>query len=258
MMKRHPVCPDSVGPVAPAIRVLTVSVMCVLLGSSLVQADPNQPDKTQSGTALKTKPFAAVEKGFRPIFDGRSLEGWEGNADLWQVEDGMIVGKSPGIKRNEFLATRQRFQDFELRLQFRLHDGKGNSGIQFRSRRAEEGSGVIGYQADIGERYWGCLYDEERRRKVLQQAPAELEQRLQKGDWNDYVIRAQGDQITLKVNGVKTVSYREEDPSIAREGIIALQIHSGPAMRIDFRNIRLRELKAAAGGSSDKPAGKSN
>lgn len=176
------------------------------------------------------------------LFNGKDLAGWEGDTKLWKVEDGMIVGDSPGIKQNEFLATRKTYGDFELSLEFKMRDGQGNSGVQFRSKREEGTSAVIGYQADLGQQYWGCLYDEHRRNKVLVQAPAELADVLKKGEWNTYVIRAQGDHVTLTLNGLKTVDYREPDEKIARSGIIALQIHSGPAMRMEFRNIRLREL----------------
>lgn len=182
------------------------------------------------------------ESQFVKLSGGKDLSGWEGNTELWRVEDGMIVGDSPGISRNEFLATKKTYGDFELRLEFRLHDGKGNSGIQFRSKRLPDSTAVEGYQADIGQGYWGALYDEHRRRKVLARPGPELDEVFKKQDWNRYVIRAVGKRITLKVNGVTTVDYEEQDDSIAREGIIALQIHSGPAMRIDFRNIRIREL----------------
>ena len=115
----------------------------------------------------------------------------------------MIVGRSAGIKHNDFFNTTRTFGDFELRLSFHLVGGKGNSGIQFRSKKIP--GHVSGYQADIGEKYWGCLYDEARRNKVLVQAPAELDKVLKKEGWNDYVIRAQGDHIQLWVNGLRTV-----------------------------------------------------
>jgi len=187
-----------------------------------------------------------VEPGFTPIFNGKDLAGWEGNLKLWKVEDGMIVGDSPGIKQNEFLATEKTYGDFELRLEFRLRGGVGNTGVQFRSKRDPKSTEVSGYQADIGEKYWGCLYDEHRRNKVLVQAPPELETRLKKDDWNTYVIRAEGDHIVLHVNDVKTVDYHEPDADIARSGMIAVQVHSGPPLRVEFRNLRIKELKPAA------------
>ncbi|MGH7128329.1 MAG: 3-keto-disaccharide hydrolase, partial [Planctomycetaceae bacterium] len=89
-------------------------------------------------------PAAAGEDGFVPLFNGNDLAGWEGNTDLWTVKEGMIVGRSPGIRQNEFLATTDTFGDFELRLEFRLHGGEGNSGVQFRSRRVPHDKAVQG------------------------------------------------------------------------------------------------------------------
>jgi hypothetical protein len=183
------------------------------------------------------------EAGFVPIFNGRTLEGWEGDAALWKVEDGKLVGDSPGIKKNEFLATKRPFGDFELRLEFKLREGVGNSGVQFRSKRVAGGGEMEGYQADIGEGYWGSLYDEERRRKTLVAAPPKLSEVLRKGDWNSYSIRAEQDHIVMKINNYTTVDYREPDPEIPRNGIFALQLHSGGRLRIEFRNLRIKELK---------------
>lgn len=184
----------------------------------------------------------ADEEGFVPLFNGKDLEGWEGDLKLWKVVDGHLVGDSAGIKQNEFLATKQSYSDFELRLEFKLHKGSGNSGIQFRSTRDPKSSEVSGYQADIGEKYWGCLYDEHRRNKVLVQAPPELEKSLKKEDWNSYVIRAVGDHIVLKVNDVTTVDYHEPDEKIARSGMIAVQVHAGGPLKIEFRKLRIKDL----------------
>lgn len=188
--------------------------------------------------------LSAEEASFEPLFNGKDLTGWDGDRTLWKVVDGVLVGDSPGIKHNQFLKTTRNYEDFELRLEFRLKDGNGNSGIQFRSKPVEDSTEVSGYQADIGEQYWGCLYDESRRRKVLAQADEKLNDVLKKDDWNDYMIRAEGDHITLAINGVKTVDYRELDSDIPRTGFIALQVHSGPPLRVEFRKIRIREIKA--------------
>ena len=174
------------------------------------------------------------------IFNGKDLSGWEGDTSLWRVEEGAIVGRSPGIQRNEFLATTREFGDFELRLSFQLEGGSGNTGIQFRSKRIP--GHVSGYQADIGQQYWGCLYDEARRNRVLVQAPPALDRVLRKEGWNDYVIRAEGERIQLWLNGLQTVEYRETDPAIDRSGILALQIHSGGPMVVRFKELRLRNL----------------
>lgn len=185
----------------------------------------------------------AAEPDFTPLFNGKDLAGWDGDFELWKVADGIIVGDSPGIKHNQFLKTKKHYQDFELRLEFRLKDGVGNTGVQFRSKAVENSTEVSGYQADIGEKYWGCLYDESRRRKILAQADPKMDEVLKKDGWNEYVIRAEGKHITLAINGVKTVDYTEEAPDIPETGFIALQVHSGPPLRVEFRNIRLKELK---------------
>lgn len=180
---------------------------------------------------------------FTSLFNGKDLEGWEGNEELWKVEDGVLVGDSPGINQNEFLATKAKYENFELHMEFRLKKGEGNSGVQFRSEREKGSSAIIGYQADIGEGYWGCLYDEHRRNKVLVPASDKLEKVLKKDGWNSYVIRAEGENIKLIINDVTTVEYKEEDEKIAREGIIAIQIHSGGPMRIEFKDIKIKELE---------------
>ncbi len=185
---------------------------------------------------------AADEPGSRSLFNGKDLAGWEGDTTLWKVEGEAIVGDSPGIKHNQFLCTKEEFGDFELKLEFRVKDGAGNTGVQFRTKKLPNTSEVSGYQADLGDKYWGCLYDESRRNKILVPASPELEKVLKKADWNEYTIRAEGDHITLNINGVTTVDYQEPDAEIARSGIIALQVHSGGPMRVDFRNIRIKSL----------------
>ena len=180
------------------------------------------------------------------LFDGKSLSGWEGNLKYWSVRDGAIVGRHEGIRHNEFLCTKREFDDFELTLEFRLVGGKGNSGIQFRSKRVPNSTEVSGYQADIGPGWWGALYDESRRNRVLARPTGEVHKRMLKAlkpdGWNRYVIRAKGNRITLVLNGVTTVEYVEKDPGIRRSGVIGLQIHGGPPMEIHFRNIVLCEL----------------
>src|SRR4051794_38131860 len=110
---------------------------------------------------------AQTPAGFTPIFNGKDLSGWNGNKDVWKFENGMIVAETPGLKQNEFLATDKPYHEFVLRATFRLVNGNCNSGVQFRSVRMPNSSEMIGYQADLGDGYWGCLYDESRRNKVL-------------------------------------------------------------------------------------------
>jgi len=185
-----------------------------------------------------------AEEGFVPLFNGKDLTGWEGDAKLWIVEDGMLIGRSPGIQYNDFLATAKTYKDFILRFQVRLVGNKGNSGMQFRSKRVPPPSHeVSGYQADIAPGWWGKLYDESRRGKVLAgPKPEMLDKALKPDDWNDYEVMAIGNKITMTLNGVETVNYIEEDEKIPQEGLFATQIHSGGPMEVRFRNIRIKEM----------------
>lgn len=191
--------------------------------------------------------------GFVPLFNRRDLSGWEGDTSLWSARDGDLVGDSPGIDHNEFLATEGRYKDFILKIAFRLRDGQGNSGIQFRSERAPEGREMIGYQADIGEGYWGCLYDESRRNRVLVTASDRARASVREGGWNRYVIRAIGDDIRLSLNDRPSVDYDEEDAAIADDGRIAVQIHAGGPMEVRFRNVLIQPLPTPAEGNDHEP-----
>lgn len=186
-----------------------------------------------------------AEAGFTRLFDGKTLEGWEGNKKFFRVEDGAVVAgtlKEP-IPRNEFLCTKKEYGDFELRLEVKLVPASGNAGIQFRTKRIPNHHEVSGYQADVGEGWWGKLYDESRRNKILAGEESKLGDKLKKEDWNEYVIRAEGKRIQLWVNGQQTVDYTETDDKIDATGIIGLQIHGGGPCEASYRNIRIKELK---------------
>ena len=185
----------------------------------------------------------ADEEGFVPIFNGKDLTGWEGNKELWVVEDGVLVGRSPGIRHNDFLATTNAYGDFILRFQVRLVGGKGNSGMQLRSKRVPKSHEVSGYQADIGTGWWGTLYDEARRnRPLVRPKPEDLKKAVKPKDWNDYEVKAVGPRITLTINGVQLADYTETDAKIARTGILATQVHSGGPLEVQFRNLRIKKL----------------
>ena len=165
--------------------------------------------------------------------------------DMFRVEQGSIVGGSldGNIPRNEFLCTEKQYGDFELRLQFKVLGKGANAGVQIRSQRVPNHHEVSGYQADLGAGWWGCLYDESRRSRVLAGPPAEKRSEpVRMNEWNDYRIRCQGARVQLWINGVQTVDYTEADPNIARSGIIGLQVHGGPPMEARYRNIRIKKL----------------
>ena len=182
------------------------------------------------------------------IFDGKTFAGWEGDRTIFRIQDGAIVGGTLArrIARNEFLCTTKTYGDFELRLKVKLLGGDGaNAGIQFRTRRIPKHHEVSGYQADMGTGWWGALYDESRRNKVLKGPDQpKMKSVIKVDDWNDYVIRAEGPRIQLWVNGVQTVDYVEEDPNIETTGVIAVQIHGGPPGEAWYKDIRLVDLSS--------------
>jgi type 1 glutamine amidotransferase len=205
------------------------------------------------------------ESGFKPIFNGQNLDGWDGDPQHWSVKDGCIVGDtSTPIKDNTFLIWRQgTVDDFELRCSYRITSNWGNSGIQFRSR--DLGHWVVnGYQADIetGDKYTGGLYDENVRSLALRGQkttvdkdghitqgppvgdPAELETLIHVKDWNDYDVLVHGYHAVLKINGHVMCDVTDEDTAKhVRTGILGLQLHVGEPMHIEFKDMRLKRLK---------------
>lgn len=185
--------------------------------------------------------IAAAPEGFTPLFDGKSLDGWEGKESMFRVEDGCIVGGTlkERIPNNEFLCTTKEYENFELRLKVKAIGEGVNAGVQFRTKRIPNHHEVSGYQADVGAKWWGKLYDESRRRKVLAGKDGA---KVNVEDWNDYVIRAEGPHIQLWLNGVQTVDYTEKEEGIDRSGIIAVQIHGGPPSEAWYKDIYIKEL----------------
>lgn len=200
---------------------------------------------------LEGRPAVVETAGFVPLFNGRDLTGWEGDGSIFSARDGMIVGKSGKLDHNVFLATKESYRDFALSLSFRVIDGKGNSGVQLRSVRVP-GTEMSGYQADIGDGYWGSLYDESRRNKTLAAASPAALARLNKSGWNHMFIRCFGDRVTIVLNGVTSVDYREEDDSVARDGLIALQVHSGDPMEVQFKDLMIQRVPSPKPGAGDE------
>ena len=216
----------------------------------------------------------ADEAGFEPIFDGQTLDQWDGNPKFWRVEEGAITGettKENPTDGNTFIVWRGgQLGDFELKLQYKIVGG--NSGIQYRSFEVAEKPWVIGgYQADFeaGDRYSGILYGERfrgilgdrgqetvvRRNKDDDKVEVDvvgsvgdsdaIQAKIRKEEWNDYHIVARGYRFEHRINGVTTVKVTDRDSAVRRAwGLLALQLHAGPAMKVQFRDIRLKRLTA--------------
>jgi hypothetical protein len=212
---------------------------------------------------------AADDDGFKPIFDGKTLEGWDGDSKFWRVEDEAIVGettKENPAKMNTFLIwQRGKPGDFELIAEFCMpNPGFANSGIQIRSWEEKEKWRVSGYQSDMDSdnTYTGACYGENFRGMLANRGEKtvigknhkptvvekiaesdELAKSIKKQDWNEYHIIAKGNHIIQKINGRVMCELTDEDDRARKDGIIALQIHAGEPMKVQFKNIQLKELK---------------
>ncbi len=190
-----------------------------------------------------------------PLFDGKTLAGWEirkGEENWWRVENGMITGGSLTEKTpyNSFLASTKSYQNYELTLSLKLTKGEGfmNSGVQIRSTRVPTNSEMSGYQVDAGINWWGKLYDESRRNRVVGEPvdAAAIKAAAKDWEWNEYRILCEGKRIRSWINGVPALDYTETDATIAQSGLIGFQVHAGGKLLVQFKNIMITELPATS------------
>jgi len=205
------------------------------------------------------------------LFNGKDLTGWKG-LDFWSVEDGCITGrttKEKPTKGNTFLVWQGgEVGDFEFTFKYKIVGG--NSGVQYRSKVVDEKAFVVsGYQADFeaGKTYSGILYEEKGRGILAQRGQktvikdgekpgkakvevtgevgksAEIQAKIKAEDWNEYRIVAQGGHLQHFINGVQTVDVTDQTAVGAKKGILALQLHAGPAMVVQFKDLVLKETK---------------
>jgi hypothetical protein len=205
--------------------------------------------RTASPQTINTLTPQEKKEGFTLLFNGKNLDGWNGDPVRWSVQNGVIVGSSDGhpFKVNTFLIPRGIYKNFILKGDIKLRNH--NSGIQFRSEQLPgEGWMVRGYQADASEvgdekSAWGNLYEERLRGRNVMKTPDQgwviAKNLVHHGDWNTYEILADGDHIRLTFNGVVTIDTHD---SASSSGIIALQLHAGPEMRVEFRNLKIKVL----------------
>jgi len=247
---------------------LRFSAAAALLAATLTAQTPAAPApaKPRGGGQRLPDPIVVDDKtGFVSIFDG-SLNNWDGDPQVWRVENNTIVGESTKenpLKRNTFLVYRGgKPKDFELKLEFRMNNT--NSGVQYRSVELPEvGQWVLkGYQADMDfvNTHTGMLYEERGRGIMALRGQITLAEpgkhsrvigQLQDGDqlkgyiningWNQFHIIARGNHLTHILNGKVTAMMIDDDPqNRSLEGLLGLQIHVGPPMKVEFRNLYLK------------------
>jgi putative heme-binding domain-containing protein len=183
-------------------------------------------------------PMEATAENAKDFFNGKDLTGWDGDPKLWSVEDGELVGRSPGLKRNEFIKSHLLVGDFRLKAKVKLTPNKENSGIQFRSEALSDGE-MKGYQADIGKGWWGKLYEENGRALLWKESG---EKHVKENEWNDYEVVAEGSKIKTFINGQPCVDF--DDQAGSRKGVIGFQLHSGGPLEVRFKDLKLELLPA--------------
>jgi hypothetical protein len=211
--------------------------------------------------------FAADEGDFVSIFNGKDLNGWTGDPDHWTVVDGAITGSTTAenpLKHNSFLIwERGQLADFELQFKYKIVGG--NSGVQYRSQVTDAKQFVVhGYQADIdsGPRFTGMNYEEGIRTFLAQRGERvridkdgtksvekigdkdDLQKRVRAEDWNDYVVKARGNRLQHIVNGaLMSEVIDDQEGKAAASGVLAFQLHAGPPMKVQFKDVRTKQLK---------------
>ena len=218
------------------------------------------------GGCAAGSPGGADQAEFVAMFDGQTLDGWYkvgGNAE-YHIEDAQIVGVCDNSKPNTFLRTRRTYGDFEFRCEFRW-DIVGNSGIQFRSQQRETDSGqadgrVFGYQCELDnrlDRRWsGGVYEEGRRGWLYGlegDEHAAKRQAMRYDDWNEIVIRCEGQRMQTWINGVAITDHTDETQESLSQGFIALQVHAGEQGTMRWRNLRILELAPTDAAGQNQP-----
>ena len=186
----------------------------------------------------------ADEPKAAPFFDGKTLEGWEGQPGWWTVQDGAIVGSytDKALKHNTFLWSKRKYKDFELHFQIRLKNGMGNSGVQVRSDILDKDLyTATGPQCDIGQAYWGSLYGENFGGMMKASNFDEVKKVLKSDDFNDYYIKVVGKHVTIKLDGLTTID--DDFDKMPDEGRIGWQMHAGfDYMEVTFKDIEFKDL----------------
>lgn len=246
---------------------MSIIGLCVIALGAAFYVPAQQPPARKNGGGSPTVVAPLEESGFRAMFDGRSMQGWDGDPNFWRVGNGCLVGETTTTrqpKQNTFLIWRGgRPANFELKLDYRLTGF--NSGIQIRSIELPDIRWAMkGYQADMDgeQRYTGQFYEERGRGFLALRGQAAyigagakpgligslgdneaLKAFIKGGDWNDLHLIARGNILIQILNGHVMSMVIDDDAAGRRmDGLIGIQAHRGPAMKIEVKNIRIKTL----------------
>jgi len=175
------------------------------------------------------------------LFNGKDLSGWTiYGTELWYVEDGLLVCESGPDEEYGYLGTEKEYKDFDLTVEFK-QGADGNSGVFFRS--SIEGTKITGWQAEVAPpgSNTGGIYESYGREWLIKPDP-ELDKHLKFGDWNEMRILVVGDKVETFLNGQKMITFEDEKIGEAT-GKIALQIHSGGGIKVQWRNLNIRVIE---------------
>ncbi|MGR3810518.1 3-keto-disaccharide hydrolase [Jiulongibacter sp. NS-SX5] len=184
--------------------------------------------------------YAQKDGGYTAIFNGKDLDGWTVyGTEKWYVENGLLICESGPDKEYGYLGTHESFKDFELTLEFR-QQANGNSGVFIRS--SIEGTKITGWQAEVAPpgHDTGGIYESYGRGWLIKPDP-EKDKYLKMGDWNTMKIKVVGPEVTTWLNGHEMVHLSDKKIGKA-EGSIALQIHSGGGIKVEWRNLMVKRL----------------
>jgi hypothetical protein len=252
------------------IAVLSAAVLLFAGCPATQEKDKNGKEKDRDVTSFNGEDrigdgLITISDGFVTMFNGKDLTGWEYNPAIWSVENGCLVGQSPEgkpyDKQDYIYWAKAEPGDFVLKLKFRLTGTGANSGVQIRSEKRPDWD-CFGYQADMEEapNWTGCLFHHTRG-AVVQRGfkgtitpdgtdetkqfadPTELAAKYKtEGEWNEYEISAIGSVITLKINGELMCEVDDQHAEATKKGIIAFQMHPGPPMKVEYKDIVIKIL----------------
>ena len=248
----------------------TIGAVALFLAAVFAPRLLAKDDAVPKGADATEAAAKVDEQGFQALFDGKTLKGWDGNPKFWSARDGTVTGqttKENPAQGNTFLVYKNGdVSDFELRFEYRIVGG--NSGVQYRSKVIDPATWRVGgYQADFeaGKTFSGIVYDEagvagnrgimaqrgtkvtyekdgSKKEEKLSMTSEQLQQAIKNEDWNQYVVAARGPHLIHKINGNTTAEVIDKSDKALKSGVLALQLHAGPPMLVQFRNLRIKKL----------------